>query len=335
MVLPLKYQAQLLLLFYDGQGHQMIKGAIAICQVILLEYHVPRCYQLGKNCPQCHTWKEDYTDPKIKLDLIIPNNPMHLVWFNFTKLNLLKDGKENILVFTYTFTKFSQAFITPNQDSVTFTKILVMKWFYVYGIPAHIHSNKGQSFHNEIMKHLNAIYWIDQWTTMPYNPHGNAPTERLNNTLIDLLKSLTKEQNSHWPLHWHSLVFAFNAMPHSTTNYQLYEPMFGCKVPTIYDAWHGPTNYNDNFSQCLCAGINQQHKLILATNTHTLKRIKHSEEISVSGAGGNTLNIPLGNLVLVLDHPEGGKKIQDNYKSELLVMEELKHKDTNVYHQTI
>ena len=32
--------------------------------------------------------------------------------------------------------------------------VLVDKWFYVYGIPAYIHSDKGQSFDNEIMSHM-------------------------------------------------------------------------------------------------------------------------------------------------------------------------------------
>ena len=126
-------------------------------------------------------------------------------------------------------------------------KILVDKWFYVYGIPAHIHSDKGHSFDNEIMSHLYAMYRIEQSTTTPYNQHGNAPTERLNHTLIGLLKSLPKEQKSNWPLYLPLLVLAYNAMPHNTTGYQPYELMFGCKLPTICNTWLGLTNYNDDF----------------------------------------------------------------------------------------
>ena len=65
-------------------------------------------------------------------------------------------------------------------------------------------------------------------------------------------------------------------------------------------------------------------------NRWALKRIKASAEKSVSWAGRKTLNIPVGNLVLLHDHPEGHNKIQDNYKNELFVME-LKHQDPNVY----
>ena len=58
--------------------------------------------------------------------------------------------------------------------------------------------------------------------------------------------------------------------------------------------------------------------------------MKMSAEKSVSRAGGKALNILIGNLVLLLDHPQGRNKIQDNYKNELFVMES-QHQDPNVY----
>ena len=193
--------------------------------------------------------KGDYTEPNTILGVIIANNPMDLVCVDFTRVDLSKDSKENILVLTDAFTKLSEAFVTPNQKAITIAKILVDKWFYVYGIPACIHSDKGCSFDSEIMPHLYAMYGVEQSTTTPYNPHGNAPMERLNHTLIGLLKSLSKDQKSNWPLHLPSLVFAYNAMPHDTTGYQPYELMFGCRAPTICNAWLGLGNYNDNLLQ--------------------------------------------------------------------------------------
>ena len=62
---------------------------------------------------------------------------MDLMCIDFTKVDPLKDGKENILVLTDAFTKFSQAFVIPNQKANTLAKILVDKWFYVYGIPVY------------------------------------------------------------------------------------------------------------------------------------------------------------------------------------------------------
>ena len=100
---------------------------------------------------------------------------------------------------------------------------------------------------------------------------------------MGLLTSSSKEQKDNCPLHLPSLVFVYNALPHSTTGYQPYELMFGCKVPTICDPWLRLADYND-YLQSKCEWVNQQHELIHAANRHALKRIKQSVEKSVSWA---------------------------------------------------
>ena len=161
MVLPIKYQAQVLHLLHDGQGHQGIERTIALCQE---RFYWNTMFQdvtkYVKECPHCQIVKGDYTEPNTIPGVIIASNPMDLVCIDFTKVDPSKDGKENILVLTDAFTKFSQAFVTPNQKAITIAKILVDKWFYTYGIPARIHSNKGRSFDNEIMLHLYAMYRV-------------------------------------------------------------------------------------------------------------------------------------------------------------------------------
>ena len=186
--------------------------------------------------------------------------------YRFLKVDPSKDGKENIWVLTDVFIKFSQAFITNNQKALSITKILVDKWFYVYGILAHIHCNKGQSFENAIISKLYSTYNIKQSMTMPYNLCGNSICERFNHKLLGLLQSLPKQQKSCWPWYVPSLVFAYNATPHSITGYQPYELMFGCKAPTICDAWLRLFHYNDQASTNKCTWLNEQHELLISMN---------------------------------------------------------------------
>ena len=178
LILPVKYQAQVLSLLHDGKGHQGLECTLALC---LERFYWNTMFQDGtnyvKNCPQCQTAKGDYTDPKTKPGTIIANNSMDLLCINFTKVDPSRSIKENILVLTDAFAKFSQAFITPNQKALVIAKILVDKWFYIYGIPTQIHSDQGQCFDNQIMKHIYAMYGIEQSTTMPYNLHGNVQCE--------------------------------------------------------------------------------------------------------------------------------------------------------------
>ena len=115
------------------------------------------------------------------------------------------------------------------------------------------------------------MYRVKQSTTTPYNPCSNSTCKRFNHMLHDLLKTLDKEQKANWPLHLSSLVFAYNAMPHSVTGYQPYELMFVCKAPTVCDAWLGLARYNDQYLQNKSTWVNKQHELILAANRWALQ----------------------------------------------------------------
>ena len=64
--------------------------------------------------------------------------------------------------------------MTSNQKSLTVAKLLVERWFGVFGIPSHIHSDQGRSFDNEVISHLCKMYGIRQSTMTPYNPQGNS-----------------------------------------------------------------------------------------------------------------------------------------------------------------
>ena len=96
------------------------------------------------------------------------------------------------------------------------------------------------------------------------------------------------------------------------------------------DAWLGLAQYNDKASANKCAWLNEQHELLMSMRRQALKCIKQSAKKSQIRTGGKTLHIPVGNLVLLRDHPEGHNKIQDNFKSKLFVIVEH-HNDPNVY----
>ena len=120
-------------------------------------------------CQQCLIAKGDYNEPKTVQGNLVANQPLELLCIDFTKADQSKGGKENILVLTDAFHIYS-AFVTPNQKSLTVAKVLVDKWFSVFGILARIHSDQGRSFDNEIIASLCKMYGIRQSTTMPYNP---------------------------------------------------------------------------------------------------------------------------------------------------------------------
>ena len=164
------------------------------------------------------------------------------------------------------------------------------------------------------------MYDIKQSMTMPYNPCGNSICKRFDHTLLGLLQSIPKEQKSCVPLHVPSLVFTYNAMPHSITGYQPYELMSGHKEPNISDDWLGLAHYNDQASTNKCAWLNEQHELLMSANRWALKHIMQSAKKSQVRTSGKTLHVPIRNLVLLQDHPEGHNKIQETVGLSCLLL---------------
>ena len=67
------------------------------------------------------------------------------------------------------------------------------------------------------------------------------------------------------------------------------------------------------------------------TNKHALKIINKTTKHSKAHASGKELIIPVGNHVLLCDHPKGRNKIQDKYKSDIYIVVGH-HQEPNVYY---
>ena len=109
----------------------------------------------------------DYNYPKPVFGQILANHPLELLCFDFNKIDPAKNGRENVLVLTDAFTKFSLAVVTTNQKALTVTKVLVVQVVYTCGMRNRIHSDQGISFHNEIIGLLCKLYGVEQTTTCP------------------------------------------------------------------------------------------------------------------------------------------------------------------------
>ena len=121
--------------------------------------------------------------------------------------------------------------------------------------------------------------------------------------LFGLLKTLKSEEKADWPSHLPALDFAYNATPHASTSYQPYQLMFGCRAPAPCDNWLGLHAYNDDKSITRIDWVDQQLEQLLHANKCAQKNIKATNAKNCKAAGGKDLVIPVGNLVLLHDHP--------------------------------
>ena len=332
LVLPHCLRQSVLQSLHDDNGHQGLQHVI---ELLRSKVYWPSMFEDTdcwlSQCERCHIAKDDYTEPKTQQGNLIAHQPLELLCIDFIKADVAKGGKENILVLTDAFSKFSQAFITSSQKSLIIAKLLVEKWFSIFSIPAWIHSDQGRSFDNEIISHLCKMYGICQSTTTPYNPSGNALCEWFNCTLFGLMRTLTEEQKPNWPVYLPSLVYAYNSTPHASTGFQPYKLMFGHKAPMPCDDWLGLAHYRSDSFKSKTVWLNQQLSAMMHANKQALKLISKSTQCNKHHTGGKELVIPFGNHVLLCDHLEGRNKIQNRYKSDVYVMVSH-HDEPNVYY---
>ena len=57
-------------------------------------------YMVPIKCEQHLVAKGDYTEPKTLQDSLVANKPLELLCIDFTKADVTKGGKENILILT-------------------------------------------------------------------------------------------------------------------------------------------------------------------------------------------------------------------------------------------
>ena len=162
---------------------------------------------------------------------------------------------------------------------------------------------------------------------------SNSHCKHFNRTLFSLMRTLDQEQKPNWPVYLPSLVFTYNATLHSTTGYQPYEIMFGCKAPIPCDNWLWLNHYKPASFKSKTAWLNEQLNAMLYTNKQALKGIhkstKHNKDC-ISAA--RILSFLLGITCCCMIILEGcSNKIQDRYKSEVYVIIGH-HQELNVYY---
>ena len=140
-------------------------------------------------------------------------------------------------------------------------KVLVVKQFCTYRIPAKIHSDWGKSVDNKIIEQPGKMYGIEQSNITSYNPHGNSPCKQLNQMLQNLMETLQKDKTK-LARSLSTLVFVYNATPHSTTGYQPYQLMFGHKAQTPCNNCLGLSQYKCSKSISKDSWVYQQYELV-------------------------------------------------------------------------
>lgn len=317
LLLPKELRVEVLTSLHDNHGHQ---GVERTTDLIRQRCFWPNMWQDVKKwcteCERCTVAKASQPKVRTFLGSLLASRPLEIIAIDFTVLDRASNGQENVLVVTDVFSKFTQAYPTPDQRASTVVKILTEKWFYVYGVPKRIHSDQGRSFEGELLRRLCDLYGVTKSRTTPYHPEGNGQCERFNRTLHDLLRTLPPEQKRKWPKLLPQLIFAYNTTVHQSTQHSPYELMFGQKPKLPVDHLLGSSDELEE--ECtLSDWVAQHHEYLTSVYTSARRHLETAAERRRAGFPESISILPSGNLVYCRNHFHGRHKIQDVWSSTM------------------
>ena len=135
LLLPATLKEKVITCLHDDMGHQGLERSL---QLIRERYYWPKMYSNVeywiKNCERCTLAKMSNPRIRVPMGSLLATKPLEILPIDFTVLEPGTDGRENVLVMTDVFTKFTCAVPTRYQKATSTAKVLVKEWFFKYGI---------------------------------------------------------------------------------------------------------------------------------------------------------------------------------------------------------
>ena len=141
-----------------------------------------------------------------------------------------QEGYKHILLITDYFTKWAEAYPLMDAEAPTCMRVLYNQFFARFGLPRQLHSDQGKNFESKLFHELCNLAGISKTKTTPFHPQSDGQTERMNRTLLQMLRATTQDDPQNWPHRLDTVMAAYRMTPHKVTGISPNLAMLGREV---------------------------------------------------------------------------------------------------------
>jgi len=129
-------------------------------------------------------------------------------------LPVTENGLRYILVLTDYFTKWTCAFALPDAKASTCMRIMYDGFFGQFGLPNQLHTDQGRNFESKLFYEMCQLTVV-KTKTRQFHPPSDGQTERMNRTLLQILRCTANENPESWPYRHPTVMAAYRTTVHN------------------------------------------------------------------------------------------------------------------------